>query len=845
MYIDELVRYTEADELSNTLERNNAVWHNVCRNRHDKQKVERAFKEHSKRQSSVDTNPSPVKTRRSSDFKDDNNNIANDTGIKPCLICNETGEIRWGGCHRAATLGIHEKVWAAAEILRDTELLAKLSAGDMVAIDAVYHLRCLNCLYKKADALRDGNNRYDDKEKLQQQQAFVELQEYIESFRGSSEVISMSDVCHIYEQRLEELGNATKTHTTRLRKSLVEAIPDLECVQNKSGQWDLIFDENLAAAVYELKRQDTVNDKVIAFSRAANILRQAIFKSRNEYNSSNSVSNTPDEIKVFLSFVMNGSQVKRHKDQVIKATEKVVNTIGQLISFNTVAKRKGKKEQLRHSRKSETPFALYIGIKTYLTSGLDLLNQLHAAGLSVSQDRVKNLATDIANSCIAKWKAEEIVIPPHAKQGAFTCLGFDNVDWNARNPMAQLLSTLHGTIFIVHQFDESDEPYAFIEILSEEQGKRVVAELPESYTTVDYNYNLQASDQYIIPNQNSEAQEILNLGLEDPLLEDTLLEPQNQWLSDCRISVIKDELDPDEYVSWGAYYASKTHAPTQAPMQSYPQPIFLEKANDPAMVAHILSLSMAVTEQLNPGQTTWIETDQPLYYLTKRIQQKYPDEFGEGKLLVTMGSLHTEKMLWTASGEFVNGSGYTSALTSSGLCSSGVEESVISVSSILRTRYIKQVFVAAIDILKQRAYLAYRENEDRRRAEAEGTSQVQSPEEITEDESDTSQENAQTKTAREEISVNTPTVEENMMIQNTVEGQDTVEDQDRVQGANGTGNKAYIAVKLVWYILLPSLGHIIPICGIYIGRFLTVKCCRWVMGLHIHFMTHLHLHASH
>ena len=342
-----------------------------------------------------------------------------------------------------------------------------------------------------------------------------------------------------------------------------------------------------------------------------------------------------------------------------------------------------------------------------------MLDQLHSCGLSVSYHRIKNLATDIANTVIAKWKSEDIVIPPNAVKGVVTCLGLDNIDWNARNPLAQELSTLHGTIFIIHQFVESKNPYSLIEIAEEEQGKKIVQELPESYTNINYDFTIQASDPYTIPKINQDPVKLTNLGLDGPLLEDTLLEPQKQWLSDCKVSVLKKDLHQEEYVTWGAYHASKTEAPTLPPIQSFPNPLFIEKASEPSMVAHIMILGQAVTEKLNSGQTPWLETDQPLYHLAKRIQQKYPDEFGENKMLITMGALHIEKMLWAASGEFVNGSGYTSAIASSGICCTGVAESITSVSNILRTRYVKQVSVVAIEILKQRAYLKYTSNKDK------------------------------------------------------------------------------------------------------------------------------------
>ena len=56
-----------------------------------------------------------------------------------------------------------------------------------------------------------------------------------------------------------------------------------------------------------------------------------------------------------------------------------------------------------------------------------------------------------------------------------------------------------------------------------------------------------------------------------------------------------------------------------------------------------------------------------------------------------MGAIHTEKCLWGASGDFVSGSGYTSALTSCGVFTSGIVELILSVSNSMRTRYVKQV----------------------------------------------------------------------------------------------------------------------------------------------------------
>ena len=51
--------------------------------------------------------------------------------------------------HRAATKNLDSNVRFMATELRDTKLLARLSAGDMTASDAVYHKNCITALHTR------------------------------------------------------------------------------------------------------------------------------------------------------------------------------------------------------------------------------------------------------------------------------------------------------------------------------------------------------------------------------------------------------------------------------------------------------------------------------------------------------------------------------------------------------------------------------------------------------------------------------------------------------------------------------------------------------------------------
>ena len=134
-------------------------------------------------------------------------------------------------------------------------------------------------------------------------------------------------------------------------------------------------------------------------------------------------------------------------------------------------------------------------------------------------------------------------------------------------------------------------------------------------------------------------------------------------------------------------------------------PIFIESSNNPAMVWHGLKVIRQAINYINPGQTPVMEVDQPLFTLAKKLQWKNQGtEFDEESFLVTLGAMHTEKMLWGVSGDWLDGSGWVTALTNSGIASSGKAQSFIGVHHICRTRYMHQVSVAAIYTLVKRAY---------------------------------------------------------------------------------------------------------------------------------------------
>ena len=100
-------------------------------------------------------------------------------------------------------------------------------------------------------------------------------------------------------------------------------------------------------------------------------------------------------------------------------------------------------------------------------------------------------------------------------------------------------------------------------------------------------------------------------------------------------------------------------------------PLFYEHAASAAIVKHGITVQTKAIQFLNPGQIPVIAFDAPLFALAKFVQWKWPDMHGEDKCVAMMGGLHIEMALWSSVGDYLDGSGWVTALTQSGVASTG------------------------------------------------------------------------------------------------------------------------------------------------------------------------------
>ncbi|CAB3979700.1 Hypothetical predicted protein [Paramuricea clavata] len=145
-----------------TLTVNKACWHKSCRNKINTAEVKRVAKRKEDKDEDNDSIKSVAKMR----------SLTEDKSIfeSGCFFCDKPG----GNLRRASTLEVDTKVRKYATKLNDTSLLTKLAAGDMVAIDAIYHTKCIVAFYNRVRWNHSKTNEEQENSRLHAI-AFAEL----------------------------------------------------------------------------------------------------------------------------------------------------------------------------------------------------------------------------------------------------------------------------------------------------------------------------------------------------------------------------------------------------------------------------------------------------------------------------------------------------------------------------------------------------------------------------------------------------------------------------------------------------------------------------------------------
>ena len=393
-----------------------------------------------------------------------------------------------------ATLEVDKHVRNCAVALGDSNLLAKLSAGDMVALDAKYHKKCLVGLYNHARKVNCDRAKSDETE-IVSGIAFAELVMFVEETyqldQTSAPVFRLNYLAQLYMSRLEQLRISDATvHTTRLKQRLLAQIPNLRAY--KSGRDVLLVYENdVGAAIGKACAFDN-DDDAIQLARAANIVRRQFFLEKNSkpftgFPMGCQKESVPTQLLALVSMILEGTIIEDQSECVTHAAL----SIAQLLKFNSV---KHKRKQtttitdsvcVRHSCAMETPVPIYIGLMLHAhTRKKELVDKLYNLGMSISYDRVLRLSAQMGNNICEQFNRDHVVCPPSLRGNLFTSAAVDNIDHNPSSTTSK--ESFHGTGISLFQYPahSGDGVLRHVENERCNTSSKSLSILPQFYTEV-------------------------------------------------------------------------------------------------------------------------------------------------------------------------------------------------------------------------------------------------------------------------------------------------------------------------------------------------------------------------
>ena len=665
-----------------------AKWHKSCCRKFAKDKLHRAER---KRELTLNDPGSATDEKRRKDRQ-----------ILPkssCIFCGKED----GHLHEFRTLDADANIRRMATDLQDTALLAKISGGDLIAIEAKYHLTLLTELRnrhrsKKTRQFQESSESQNEEQK-NETRAFIELTSSIEnSVEDGIFNFKLVDLRKLYEKRLQDLGIRKEINKSRFKEKILQYFPQAQ-EQSDGKHIVLIFPEGMQQMLKEAMNCDHEGDAAI-LAKAAKIVRNEIsqrtgFHFDASFPASCQEQSVPSTLKMLVAMLLNGPDVKQQDSNDSQACL----TISQTILFNF--KKKGLAAgKSRHSMKYEPPLPLYIGldIHTRLRSK-KIVTELHELGLSVSYDRVLQLENQLATAVSLHTQKEGVVCPPQLRLGLFTVGAVDNLDHNPSSTTAT--GSFHGagiSLFQSPTKTNMGQPREAIKLPAPDT-KQCHA-LPESFTTVPA---------VALKENTTKVPKLTSAAQSRPDTVAARIHEEQQWLRQALELLNKEKLEKGDAIAWSAYHAAlqddsllndKQAALTQL------LPLFYEKAATAAMIKHSMDVNQQATQFLNPGQVPVLAMDAPLYALAKYIQWKWPQTHGEDQYVIMFGGLHIEMAVWKTIGDYLSNSGWTAALTQAGIASSGTADFFLRCCHLTRTRRAHQVSAVTLAKLQEDAFLS-------------------------------------------------------------------------------------------------------------------------------------------
>ena len=255
---------------TDVLIKNNAKWHQSCHLKFSSSKLKKAEK---RKHPPFDGHESPhlKSNKRRKVVESDENR---------CLLCGEGNKL--SVLHGLSTIEADRNLRRIVTDLQDFEPLAKMSRGDLIAIDGKYHMKCLtNLRHKHRSHQRKKKSaktlEAEEEEKFNEARAFVELAEYIEnSVENGTLLFPLPELHSLFKNRVSDLGYPKSVNQFRFKNSILDHFQEAK-EQNDGKQTGLIFGNGLRKIVKEALQEHDFSDDAAVLAKAAEIVRRDLF----------------------------------------------------------------------------------------------------------------------------------------------------------------------------------------------------------------------------------------------------------------------------------------------------------------------------------------------------------------------------------------------------------------------------------------------------------------------------------------------------------------------------------------------------------------------------------------
>jgi len=311
----------------------------------------------------------------------------------------------------------------------------------------------------------------------------------------------------------------------------------------------------------------------------------------------------------------------------------------------------------------------------------------------VSYDRILELENQIATSLCNSINVIGLVCPHQLHHSLFTIGALDNLDHNPSSTTSK--DSFHGTGISFFQFPTTCNEGTFQAIANTISGEKKF-KLPDSYTVVPA--VVLKKESVVVPHVSTTSELVSHEHCNEAV------QIEHNWLKHAMEVISKNELDKGEQISWAAYHTFSCKIEVVCTSINQLLPLFYEHAASAAMIKHGITVQTKATQFLSPGQIPVVAFDAPLFAIAKLVQWKWPDTHGEDKCVTMIGGLHIEMTLWSTYRDYLDGSGWVSALAQAGVASTSTVESFLKASHLMKTRNAHQVSALALVILQEKAF---------------------------------------------------------------------------------------------------------------------------------------------